>query len=145
MVCGSVRRKKYLVGDIEIVVTPKTACQGLFEHPEDNLPIKGFIDTVNQWSKVKGEPTGKYTQRILREGIKLDLFIANEKNYGMIVAIRTGSASFSFKQLAATWVKQGYHAKGGLLYKDNIEYTFPEEEDVFKFLGIPFIKPEDRI
>ncbi|OQA38465.1 MAG: hypothetical protein BWY51_00931 [Parcubacteria group bacterium ADurb.Bin316] len=43
--------------------------------------LNKFSEIVNKWKKVKGEPIGKYTQRILPEGIKLDLFMANEKNY----------------------------------------------------------------
>ena len=35
---------------------------------------------------MKGEPTGKYTQRRLPEGLTLDLFMADANNWGLILA-----------------------------------------------------------
>ncbi len=67
-IAGSIRRKKPDVGDIEIVAIPKPYNIGLFE--------SGIATIVKQWEKVKGELPCKYTQRILPEGIKLDLFFA---------------------------------------------------------------------
>jgi len=64
-IAGSIRRKKPDVGDIELVAIPKPYNIGLFE--------SGIATEVNQWEKVKGELPCKYTQRILPEGIKLDL------------------------------------------------------------------------
>jgi DNA polymerase/3'-5' exonuclease PolX len=56
-IAGSSRREKPEVKDIEIVATPGD--------------IESFAKEVNKLQKVKGEPTGKYTQRILPEGINL--------------------------------------------------------------------------
>ena len=42
------------------------------------------------------------------EGIKLDLFMANDKNWGLIFVTRTGLARYSHKILACGWVKRGY-------------------------------------
>ena len=133
---GSIRRKKAIVKDIEIIVIPKPYEVGLFN--------SGIATIVEQWQKVKGTLPCKYTQRILPEGIKLDLFFANKDNWGLIYAIRTGSANFSHKTLALSWVKQGYNSKDGYLYKDGNKYCFYEEKELFDFLGIPFIEPEFR-
>lgn len=130
-IAGSIRREKPEVGDIEIVCIPQD--------------LTGFSVEVNKLQKVKGEPTGKYTQRILLEGISLDLFIANEKNWGLIFAIRTGSADFSHKILACGWVKKGCHSKDGKLSdKQGREIILREERDLFDLIGIPFVKPELR-
>src|SRR3989304_1550303 len=75
-IAGSIRREKLDVKDIEIVCIPQD--------------VAGFVAQVKQWPKVRGEPTGKYTQRNLPEGIKLDLFMAEERNWGNILLIRTG-------------------------------------------------------
>src|SRR5690348_6628702 len=106
-IAGSIRRKKPEVKDIEIVAIPKRYEIGLFE--------TGIATVVNQWQKVKGELPCKYTQRILPEGIKLDLFFAEHENWGLIFAIRTGSAEYSHKVLAAGWVKAGYQSRDGYL------------------------------
>lgn len=86
-IAGSIRREKPEVKDIEVVCIPHIYDTGLFE--------SGIATVVNQWEKVKGELEWgkcKYTQRILPEGIKLDLFFATPNNWGLIFAIRTGSA-----------------------------------------------------
>src|ERR1035437_1907534 len=75
-IAGSLRRKKPLVGDIEIVAIPKPYLTGMFED--------GIATVVNKWEKVRGELPCKYTQRILPEGIALDLFFAQEDNWGSI-------------------------------------------------------------
>lgn len=137
-IAGSIRRKKEDCNDIEIVAIPKPYETGLFED--------GIASVVNQWKKVKGDLPCKYTQRILPEGIKLDLFFAEPNNWGYILAIRTGSASYSKNVLAATWVKRGYHGHEGNLYarKDSGPLAIPEEIELFKILDIPYMDPEAR-
>lgn len=135
-IAGSIRRKKPDVKDIEIVVIPKPFDTGLFE--------SGIATVVNQWQKVKGELPCKYTQRILPEGIKLDLFFAERENWGLIYAIRTGSAEYSHKVLATEWVKRGYKSEGGYLVANGKQIAVPEEEDLFRRIGVPFIAPELR-
>lgn len=138
-IAGSLRRKKSEVGDIEIVAIPLPYTTGMFE--------SGIASVVNKWEKVKGEleyGITKYTQRILPEDIKLDLFFAEEKNWGSIFAIRTGSADYSHKVLAKGWVRQGFKSEGGYLYRNGEKYEVREEEDLFRLIGIPYVEPEDR-
>jgi DNA polymerase/3'-5' exonuclease PolX len=135
-IAGSIRRKKPEVKDIEIVAIPKPYDIGLFE--------SGIATVVKQWKKVKGELPCKYTQRILPEGIMLDLFFAERENWGNIFATRTGSANYSHLVLAVEWVSQGYKSEGGYLYDDNEKIAIPEEEDLFKLLGLSYVAPELR-
>ena len=138
-IAGSIRRKKEEVKDIEIVAIPKPYSLGLFED--------GIAGVVNQWEKVKGDMVygkTKYTQRILPEGIKLDLFFAEEGNWGHIFAIRTGSADYSHEVLAKGWVRLGFKSEGGYLFYKGEKYKVREEEDLFKLLGIKYVNPEER-
>ena len=135
-IAGSIRRKKPEVKDIEIVAIPKPFDTGLFE--------SGIATVVNQWQKVKGELPCKYTQRILPEGIKLDLFFAERGNWGLIYAIRTGSAEYSHKVLANGWVKRGYKSEGGCLVANGKPIAVLEEEDLFNRIGVPYKDPELR-
>ena len=105
-IAGSIRREKADVGDIEIVAIPKPYDVGLFE--------SGIATVVEKWKKVKGELPCKYTQRILPDGIKLDLFLVKPETWGLQFAIRTGSADFSYKVLASTWSRLGYKSVGGI-------------------------------
>lgn len=137
-IAGSIRRKKSEVGDIEIVAMPKPYDIGLFAN--------GIAPVVNQWVKVKGELPCKYTQRILPEGIKLDLFFADPENWGLILAIRTGSAEYSHKELAVRWVRLGYESREGHLESrfGKLRIPVPEEIDLFRILGINYVEPENR-
>jgi DNA polymerase/3'-5' exonuclease PolX len=135
-IAGSIRRKKAEVGDIEIVIIPKPFELGLFE--------SGIASVVNKWEKVRGELPCKYTQRILPEGIALDLFFAEESNWGNIFAIRTGSADYSHKVLATQWVKCGFKSIDGHLWREDEQYSLCEEEDLFQLIGIPYVAPEYR-
>ncbi len=138
-IAGSIRREKPEVKDIEIVAIPKPYQTGLFED--------GIAEVVNRWQKVKGELAygkTKYTQRILPEGIKLDLFFAEEGNWGLIFAIRTGSADYSHKVLANGWVKRGYKSEGGYLTQGGKTYNVLEEKDLFDRIGLAYIEPKHR-
>lgn len=135
-IAGSIRRKKPEVKDIEIVAIPKPFEVGLF--------ASGIATVVNQWEKVKGELPCKYTQRILPDGIKLDLFFAEPENWGLIYAVRTGSADYSHKVLATGWVKAGYQSRDGYLWHGRDKYNCREEIDLFNRIGLPFVEPELR-
>jgi len=138
-IAGSIRREKPEVKDIEIVCIPKPYMIGLFED--------GMAEIVNSWEKVKGEMeygVCKYTQRILPEGIKLDLFFAEEIYWGLILAIRTGSAEYSHKVLANTWVAKGYKSENGLLMNGERVCPVREEKDLFMRLSIPYTEPKYR-
>ena len=135
-IAGSLRRKKSEVGDIEIVAIPKPYSTGLFQ--------SGIATVVNQWEKIKGELPCKYTQRVLPSGIKLDLFFAEEGNWGLIFAMRTGSADYSHHVLAKRWVQLGYKSIDGYLNEQGQVIELKEEKDLFKLLWIEYVEPEDR-
>jgi DNA polymerase/3'-5' exonuclease PolX len=144
-IAGSIRRQKPEVKDIELVAIPiqQVARIDLFSGVQTQ-PVPGFIQTVNMWHKIKGEATGKYTQRSLVEGINLDLFIATRLNWGLIFAIRTGSVDYSHHVLANGWTKLGYKSEGGILRRDGHLTIVKEEADLFNLLGIPYVEPQLR-
>jgi DNA polymerase/3'-5' exonuclease PolX len=137
-IAGSVRRRKPDVGDIELVAIPRFYDLGLFE--------SGIATVVNRWPKIRGElgAACRYTCRMLPEGIKLDLFFATPKNWGYIFAIRTGSADFSH-WLACEWSRHGYTGRDGMLWKDGAPVDVPEERDLFRLAGVPWVEPEQRL
>lgn len=142
-IAGSIRRRRPDVGDIEIVCIPK------FElDPDSLIPIYrrsfDFIRVVDGWEKVKGAATGKYCQRIGPDGMKLDIFIANPDNFGLILAIRTGSAEYSHRVLATGWVRNGYKSVNGMLTRNGAAIPTPEETDLFRLAGVPWTEPEKR-
>jgi DNA polymerase/3'-5' exonuclease PolX len=138
-IAGSIRRKKPEVKDIEICLIPKPYDTGLFE--------TGIATVINKWQKVKGElEYGKcrYTQRMLPEGIAVDLFFAEAGNWGNIFLIRTGDWEFSKKFMGVCLPKKGYKSVEGWLTCSGKPVATPEEADLFNRAGIPFIEPQNR-
>lgn len=137
-IAGSIRRDRPTIGDIEIVCVPK---------PYDATPLfaSGLATVVNRWPKVRGELPCRYTQRMLPEGIPLDLFMVDPDGYGLQRAIRTGSANWSHQVLAKAWVRAGYHSEGGLL-RDHKGRVVPcrSEGELFDRIGLEWVHPRDR-
>lgn len=82
----------------------------------------------------------------MQQGIKLDLFFAEPTNWGLIYAIRTGSAEYSHRVLAKAWSDRGYFSKEGYLYQYGSEkrYDIPEEIDLFNRIGVSYVEPQQR-
>jgi len=131
-IAGSIRRQKPLPNDIEIVCIPDT--KQLFK----------FCEIVNRWRKIKGEPTGKYTQRLLPSGIKLDLFMATFVNWGAILLIRTGDWEFSKKFTGTIMPLHGLRMKDGLVWRGSEIVPVSDEADMFRLVGLEVINPEQR-
>jgi len=147
-VAGSVRRQKPEVGDIEVVCIPRRDVDLLC------VPAgvcRGFIEVINRWEAVKGSPEGRYTQCILpnTDGCRLDIFIADEVNWGWIFALRTGNDEFNQRVLLRALRAANFFAEDGYIYdySDTLspkKVSVPEEADLFRLLKIDFIKPVDR-
>lgn len=143
-IAGSIRRKKKEIKDVEIVLIPRV---------RDLLLLKKQID---KWYKIKGKFPCLYTQRRLPEGIGLDLFVATPDNWGLQLALRTGSKEYSHRVLATGWSVKGFHSCKGILYPINsqmgeeakLDKSRPvflrEEIDVFNFIGLEWKPPEER-
>jgi DNA polymerase/3'-5' exonuclease PolX len=133
---GSIRRGKQEVKDIEIIAIPKPYEVGLFS--------SGIAEVVNQWPKVKGELPCKYTQRILPEGIKLDLFMCDANNWGLILALRTGPADWNQHWLLPKLSRVGLVMREGRIWRGQDEVFVRSEETLFRIIHSSFIAPEHR-
>ncbi|MEO8666551.1 MAG: hypothetical protein ABI462_13750 [Ignavibacteria bacterium] len=135
-IAGSVRRKKEIVKDIELVVTTpdvKTLKNklGLFLLKENKIP---FLKSGNKYIN------------FLYKGYKFDLFVAAEDNFGLTFLSRTGSAEFTTRMLAH-WKKitsGGSSVNGYLHDKEGNKYLTPTEESVFELLMLNFVDPKFR-
>jgi len=104
---------------------------------------------VNKYKKVKGDPTGRYTQRILiceddGSEIKIDIFMCRRENFGLMLAIRTGPAEYSHMKIAKGALAVGMKIQGGMLTENGEPISVPDEETLFKLLRIPHLPPEER-
>lgn len=138
-IAGSIRRQKDEVKDIEIVAVPKAYQINLFED--------GLAKAVSGWDLIKGPMeygVRKYSQFLLPEQVKLDLFMPELGNWGWCMTYRTGSSEFNAYRLLPALKRNGYVMQGGwVTYQDERIYT-PEEKDVFVRAGLEWVEPHLR-
>lgn len=137
---GCLRRRRPTIGGIEIVCVPK-------EYESTPLFSSGIATVVNQWEKVRGEPLFpcRYTQRILPEGITLDLFMVHPDGYGLMRARRTGSVDWCRTVLDPALVRAGYRSAWGLLRRaGGTVVPVRTEPELFQLIGLPWVDPRDR-
>jgi DNA polymerase/3'-5' exonuclease PolX len=163
-IAGSIRRSCPEVKDIELVAISRWterpgAAPSLFAEEAERVNllhewavneaagasvrwIKPGTPEVVDWAP---KPDGKYWRALVEDTIKLDLFLAAAENYGMIMAIRTGSAEFSQALMTYAKHRTPYHVEGGYLRdRQGAPLETPEERDVFKALRVDFVEPRER-
>ena len=146
-IAGSLRRKKALVGDIELVGILQTIKVGLFGFSEI-LPTRAVIELMGRFG-YKAEKAGeKYIKFVSNRKMNVDLFLCTPETWGCIFMIRTGSAEFSRRMMTKKsfrgWCPDSMQFCGGRLWWDGVALDTPEEEDVFREMGIPYMLPEER-
>jgi DNA polymerase (family 10) len=151
-IAGSVRRKKEMVGDIELVAIPRYVAAGLFGDRTANL-LWQHLHAGETYHFTKGDnPDGRYYQLAIPmyPGVQVDLFLAQPDNWGLTLLVRTGSAEFSAAVLARWKRVQGIgrdrpgSVDGRLVTRDGRVVPTLEEETVFYLLGVQPIEPERR-
>jgi len=144
-IAGSIRRRKSEIGDIEIVAIPqftKDLFGNVTEDHELNFPDWSYIGKA-----IKNG--NKYKQIELEQGVNLDLFIVTPPaQWGIQFLIRTGPAEFSHRLVTSKrfggLMPSNFRVEGGAIWSNNHVIETPEEQDVFRVIGLPFISPEYR-
>jgi len=134
-VVGSLRRQCETVHDIDIV---------LCEAPGFTLSLPLILQNYlgSDWIAVKGKSkliSGTYG------GIPVDLYFATPETWWTLVVIRTGSAQHNIKLCQrAKSLGMKLHADGSGI-EDAIGRSIPiSEEQLFKWLDLPYLEPKDR-
>jgi DNA polymerase/3'-5' exonuclease PolX len=84
------------------------------------------------------------TQRVLPDGMTLDLFMADADNWGWQLCLRTGSAGLNQHVFLRAMKHQGYVAEDGYLKRGGQVISTLEEVDVFRLLRLPWVDPWAR-
>jgi DNA polymerase (family 10) len=132
-VAGSYRRKKTLIGDIDILVNSdyyKEICSTLESEYEvlssGDYKSSYLIDKVNN--------------------IQLDVISVTPNEFPYQLLYLTGSKEFNIRMRSLA-KRKGYRLNQEGLYNSNTG-SYVEglltEEDVFRFLGMEYVKPENR-
>lgn len=153
---GSYRRKAKDSGDIDILLSSIDSEQG--KKIMSNF-IKELLKTDNLDSSLvfsSGNTKFMGLGKIDTYFRHIDIFYYSEKEYPFALLFSTGSGQFNI-EMRADAIKKGYSLnEKELLYKDgskisteeyksDIGKDYPtEEKDIFNFLGIKYIEPENR-
>lgn len=155
-VAGSIRRRRPLVGDIEIVCQPRCEARagGLFAELTESVNL---LDervaallrdgALRRGLDASGRPAwGSRYHRILYDGVQVDLFaVLAPAQWGVIYLLRTGPAAFNKRLVTVRhkggWLPEWLKMRAGVLWLGDDLVSTPEEEDVFYTLGQPYVEP----
>lgn len=127
-VVGSIRRRRPQVKDIDLLIIPK------------DLPL---LDC--KLRELGCDFGGPKIRRLVYKGALVDIYIAGDDTWAMLLLVRTGSTAHN-KQLAIRAKRLGLHfaADGRGILQDNKPIAYRSEEEIFQALGLPFKPPEER-
>lgn len=140
-VAGSVRRKKSLIADIDLVAT----CTS----DEFRLLCDRIIDYYSYVLKKEVVISrGEYKMSFLIDDInkiEVDLIHATEEDHAFQMLYLTGSKEHNIKMRSIA-KRLGYllNQKGLFINGKRINREFATDRDIFDYLKIPYVKPENR-
>lgn len=158
-IAGSIRRRKPMVRDIEIVAIPRYAeVSGLFEVAERidllderirvNLASGAIAARQVEAHRADGSidvqtKLGPAYKALIFDGLPVDLFITDAERWGCIFALRTGPGDWNTRLV--TDCKRYYRSvEGGRVMYLGRAIPTPEEADFFAALGQPWLDPWER-
>jgi DNA polymerase (family 10) len=153
IVAGSLRRRKEVVGDVEILYVPRREARphdlfsaGYFDLAEERIAqLLGDGALNKRLSKIGTPAWGAWNKlAVHRSGIPVDLFAATEANWWNYLVCRTGPA-VSNARIAAAAIARGWKWNPYGAGFTRGTYVVTSEEDVFRFVGLPFVEPWARL
>lgn len=131
-VCGSLRRHREIIGDVDILVSAK----------KGEVVLKK-VTSFPQVERVLGQGDTKASV-LLRSGIQVDVRVLDDKQFPYALHYFTGSKehNIAMRQRA---IERGWKlSEYGLFDKAGKVIPCKEEADIFKKLGLEYIPPELR-
>ncbi|HLM84198.1 MAG TPA: DNA polymerase/3'-5' exonuclease PolX [Candidatus Bathyarchaeia archaeon] len=132
MTCGSIRRCKETIGDIDLLAVSK--------NPKEVMEYFVFMPNVE---KIVARGETKSSVR-LDIGIDADLRVVPEKSFGAAMQYFTGSKDHNV-ELRKIAIKKGWKLNEyGLFDKRGKQIAGKTEEEIYKKLGLDWMPPEMR-
>jgi DNA polymerase/3'-5' exonuclease PolX len=161
IVAGSLRRRKALVGDVEILYVPKTQEEqdGLFDTRTVNMADATIArleseGVLERRKNINGSEMFGEKNKLMRHrgsGVPVDLFAATAENWWNYLVCRTGPADSNTRICMAAQARGWKWNPYGVGFSRPSTVTAPGEErrmeserDVFEFVGLPFSEPWER-
>ncbi len=129
-VAGSIRRRKPLVNDIDIVLIPS-----------DPWNLTGEIARLGAVTA-----HGAKIQRVQHQGAWIDLYMATPETWATLLLIRTGSKENNIR-LCSLAKRKGWHlfADGSGLFNENgSRVAGDSEKSIYEALGLLYQDPWER-
>ncbi len=156
IVAGSLRRRKEVVGDVEILYIPEIdfVRDGLFDEKEIDRAAEMLKELVDLGTlSMRPGANGQFTWGNLNKyaihtasGIPVDFFKADEGNWWNYLVCRTGGMENN-KRIATAALAKGLKWEpygSGFRDGDGRLIRVEKEEDIFEILGLPYLEPKDR-
>lgn len=159
IVAGSLRRGRQDIGDVEVLFIPtfreERDPNDMFARRKVDLADRAIREMLRSGllelrthknNTTSYGPKNKYLRHIAT-GMPVDLFTADEKNWHNYLVCRTGPAE-SNTRIATAARERGWRWKpygAGFVRLDNGDtHRVTSEEDVFRFVGLPYLPPTER-
>jgi DNA polymerase/3'-5' exonuclease PolX len=155
-IAGSIRRKKPLVGDIELVGERAVGQEFMFEDRVRQELEALRVSRGDPGVRKDGRPfkapwgeryfKGKHYMPGLQAHIQVDFFVVfPPADWGVVYLIRTGCAEFS-QAFVTRLHRWGLHTDGGHLVtdKNGVEVPCKDEETFFRWNRMEFVPAEHR-
>jgi DNA polymerase/3'-5' exonuclease PolX len=142
---GSFRRKKELIGDIDILIKDNpnfNLKRFLKQMTDDGYILESLANGKNKFMGIC-----KLKDNIPR---RIDILVA-DANYYFALLYFTGSYQYNIVmrnkalEMGYSLSEYGFKDKNTGNFLDDLNKTVKNEKDIFKILGIKYVKPEDRI
>lgn len=155
IVGGSMRRRKEIVNDLELIFIPKFvrdetdffSNKSLADEVIDRLITENIL---SKRTNSKGIATWGEQNKLalhVESGLPVDLFATNAANWFNYLVCRTGPSELNMK-IACLARDKGWEwnpcGEGFTNIEDGSIFKAASEEDVFKFVGLKFKEPKDR-
>lgn len=150
-IAGSIRRRKPIVGDIEIVFIPRV--EQRMADMFATAPADLSAEEINRWlaageiQKRPGGGWGPLNKLGVYQGMNVDLFAEpNPEDWWRSLVIRTGPKDLNVRLIMSA-AKRGLHVHAyGVGITDARQRRVPCtcEEDFFRICGVPWASPEER-
>jgi len=129
-IAGSLRRKRPVVHDIDIVAQPR-------EGQELAMQMAlGFAEEARFAPKIWSLKCG---------GISVDLYLAGPEQFATLLLVRTGSASHNISLASrARAMGLALKASGDGIFRGDERVAWESEEALFQALGMEYVEPEAR-
>jgi DNA polymerase (family 10) len=133
-ICGSLRRGRPVVGDVDMVVSDVKKAMAVAE---------AWCDMHNGHSFVMRSKEIKKSGSALIDGVQFDMYEASEDQWGAMTMFLTGSANFN---IAMRMHAKKLHLKLNQygVWKGEDLIAARTEELIFDSLGMRHYKPEER-